>query len=97
MNIVFSKSALADLKNIQEYYLEQGVPNIGQKLVTTIIERIEVLKQHPDSGRIVPEIGDVSIRELIHNSFRIVYLREVEMIKVIRIWRSERLLKLTDD
>jgi toxin ParE1/3/4 len=49
---------------------------------------------HPDIGRIVPEFNQPSIREIIHPPFRIVYLRELEVIKVIRIWRRERLLAL---
>ena len=37
-----------------------------------------------------------SIRELIHIPFRIVYTIESKIIYVVRVWRSERLLKLAD-
>lgn len=94
MNVSFSKSAISDLKSIKEYYLEQGVPQIGQNFITSIIEHVETLSSHPDIGRVVPELNDESIRELIHSPFRVVYLRESQSIKVIRVWRSERLLKL---
>ena len=94
MNISFSKSAIEDLESIKEYYLEQGVPLIGQNFVTEIVERIEALSSHPDIGRVVPEFTDGLIRELIHSPFRIVYLRESELINIIRVWRSERLLNL---
>ena len=96
MNISFSKSAIEDLEGIKEYYLEQGVPQIGQKFVTEIIEHIETLSKHPDIGRVVPEFNDELIRELIHSPFRVVYLRESKSIKIIRIWRSERLLNITE-
>lgn len=94
MNISFSKSAIKDLEKIKEYYLEQGVPHIGIDFVTAIIEHIETLVKHPDIGRIVPEFNDELMRELIHVPFRVVYLRESKAIKVIRVWRSERLLEL---
>ena len=94
MNISFSKSAIKDLEKIKEYYLEQGVPRIGIDFVTAIIEQVEILAKHPDIGRMVPEFNDELIRELIHVPFRTVYLRESKSIKVIRVWRSERLLKL---
>ena len=97
MNLSFSKSAIEDLKGIKEYYLEQGVPQIGQDLVAAIVEHIETLSAHPDIGRVVPEFNDDSIRELIHSPFRVVYLREIESIKIIRVWRSERLLKLPEN
>lgn len=96
MNISFSKSAIDDLKAIKEYYSDQGVPQIGQDFVATIVEHIETLNSHPDIGRVVPELNDESIRELIHNPFRVVYLRESKSIKIIRVWRSERLLKLPE-
>jgi toxin ParE1/3/4 len=97
VNISFSKSAIDDLKSIKEYYQEQGVPQIGQNFVEAIVEHIETLTIHPDIGRVVPEFSDDSIRELIHFPFRIVYLRESESINIIRVWRSERLLKLPEN
>ena len=96
MNISFSKSAIDDLKEISAYYLEQGIPQIGQDFVASIIEHIERLSMHPDIGRVVPEFNDESIRELIHSPFRVVYLRDSKSIKIIRVWRSERLLKLPE-
>ena len=97
MNISFSKSAIDDLKSIKEYYQEQGVHQIGQDFVVAIVEHIESLSAHPDIGRVVPEFNDDSIRELIHSPFRIVYLRESESVNIIRVWRSERLLKLPEN
>lgn len=94
MKISFSQSAVDDLKGIKAYYLEQGVPQIGQNFVVSIIEHVESLSSHPDIDRVVPEFNDAAIRELIHAPFRIVYLRENESLKVIRVWRNERLLKL---
>lgn len=96
MNISFSKSAIDDLQAIKDYYSEQGVPQIGQDFVAAIIEQIETLYTHPDIGRIVPEFDDESTRELIHTPFRIVYLREKKSINIVRVWRSERLLKLPE-
>ncbi len=97
MNVSFSESAIKDLESVTEYYLEQGVPQIGQDFVIEIIEHIETLKAHPEIGRKVPEFNDELIRELIHPPFRIVYVRESESINIVRIWRSERLLNLADE
>jgi toxin ParE1/3/4 len=96
VNISFSKSAIEDLENIKEHYLEQGVPHIGIKFLTSIVEHVETLAKHPDIGRMVPEFNDELIRELIHAPFRVVYLRESKSIKVIRVWRSERILNLPE-
>ena len=55
MKINVSKSAFNDLENIISYYNSQGVPDIGVKFAKAIIKHIEVLSEHPDIGRVVPE------------------------------------------
>ena len=42
-------------------------------------------------GRVVPEFGLSSLRELIRPPFRIVVRREPEAVSIVRVWRSERL------
>ena len=96
MNISFSTSAIEDLENIQQYYLEQGAPKVGQKFIAEIIKHIETLSTHPDVDRVVPEFNDALISELIHSPFRVVYLRESKSINIIRVWRSEKLLNLPE-
>ncbi len=97
MKIFVANSAYSDLEGIREYYEDEGVPHIGKQFIAAIIEHIQTLLDSPDIGRVVPEFGEVRIRELIHSPFRIVYLREHDSIHVIRVWRSERLLKLPDN
>lgn len=94
MKILISDSAFNDFEAIKTYYLEEGVPHIGDEFVSDIIRHIETIPDNPEIGRIVPEFGVERIRELIHGPFRVVYLREEKSIHVVRIWRSERLLKL---
>ena len=96
MKILISDSAFNDLEAIKEYYLDEGVPQIGIEFVSEIIRHIETLATNPEIGRKVPEFNEKNIRELIHPPFRIVYLKEEKTIQVIRVWRSERLLNLTD-
>ena len=97
MKIFISDSGINDLERIKEFYEEKGVSNIGEKFITEIIAHIESLPSNPDIGRIVPEFNSSIIRELIHPPFRIVYLREKNAVHIVRVWRSERLLKLPDD
>jgi toxin ParE1/3/4 len=55
--IRFAESALGDLTDIQEWYADEGVPEVGDRLVAEIFERVEVLADHPSIGCIVPEFG----------------------------------------
>lgn len=96
MKILISDSAFDDLKAIEEYYTDEGAPQIGDEFIINIIAHIETLIDNPNIGRKVPEFDEKNIRELIHSPFRIVYLKEDKIIHVIRVWRSERLLNLKD-
>ena len=94
MKVRFTESAINDLRELLLYYEEQLVPQVGQRFVTEILDRIEILTDNPDIGRVVPEFSTDDIRELIHKPFRVVYLRESSTIFIIRVWRSERILEL---
>lgn len=97
MELRIAQSALEDLQAIQKYYREEGVPHIGEDFIAAILKRCGMLQIHPDAGRIVPEFNMDHIRELIHAPFRVVYLRQAKEIVLIRVWRSERQLELTEN
>lgn len=73
------------------------MPDIGQKFVNAILKNVQRLRDHPDSGRKVPEFDQEHIREILHPPFRVVYLRNVSSVSLVRVWRSERLLLLPND
>jgi len=93
--ISLAESAVRDIEEIQGWYAEQGVPEVGDRLVAEMFQRIQALAQHPDMGRIVPEFDQSFLRDLIHPPFRIVYRRDPQRVRVVRVWRSERLLHLS--
>ncbi len=94
VTITFADSAVSDLQEILAYYEEQSVPDVGKRLVAEIIADIELLEKQPDMGRMVPEFELEYLRELIRPPFRIVYRRDKKRVRIVRVWRSERLLKM---
>ncbi len=93
-SVRFAESALRDLEDLRTWYVEQGAPDAGERLLAEIVTRIEALGRNPDMGRIVPEFGQPFLRELIHPPFRIVYRRDADRVRIVRVWRRERLLRL---
>ncbi len=85
------------MEEIAIWYAEQGIPDVGKMLIGEIFQRIETLEMHPELGRIVPEFDQHYLRELIQAPFRIIYRRDPGRVRIVRIWRSERLLRLTDE
>lgn len=80
---------------MRAWYAEQGVPDVGPRLVEEVLQRVQTLIGHPDLGRVVPEFDQAFLRELSHPPYGIVYRRDPQRVRVVRVWRSERLLRLT--
>jgi plasmid stabilization system protein ParE len=95
--IRIAESALADPASIRAWYADQDVPEVGERLIADIVASIEVLGDHPDMGRIVPEFDQPFLPELIRPPFRIVYRRDPQHVRVLRVWRSERLFDVSNE
>ncbi len=93
-SITIAAAAIKDLEDVQAHYSDEGAPDSRKRLAAEIIARIERLGAHPVSGRVVPEFNVEHLREIIYPPFRIVYRHDKNKVRIVRIWRSERLLKL---
>jgi toxin ParE1/3/4 len=60
----------------------------------TILTTTSGFSHFPFSGRIVPELGDESIREWFAYSYRVIYRVEDEIVTVAAIVHGRRLLEL---
>jgi plasmid stabilization system protein ParE len=92
--VTFAESAVVDLEEMRAWYADQQVPDVGERFVGEIIAAVERLADFPESGRVVPELDDPQLREIIHPPFRIVYRLDAERARIVRVWRGERLLEL---
>ncbi|HEY3317520.1 MAG TPA: type II toxin-antitoxin system RelE/ParE family toxin [Coriobacteriia bacterium] len=94
--VTFAASAIQDLQDIRAWYTSQKVPHVGERLVHEVVSQVEQLPRFPDLGRVVPEFGVPHLRELIHPPFRIVYRLDEDRIRVVRVWRTERVLDVPE-
>lgn len=79
--------ALKDLEEIEAYY-ERVASDYATFLVEQVFEKTKQLERFPRMGRMVPEIEDEAIRELIYRDYRIIYIvspdnEEVAVLAVI--------------
>ena len=56
------------------------------------VEDLETIADFPMMGRIVPEIVDTAIRELLLGNYRIIYRLNGEVIEILTIYHGSRLL-----
>lgn len=96
ITITFAVSAFDDLEDFRAWYRGQQAPEVGDRLIREITSQIERIIEFPESGRVVPEFNIENLREIIFAPFRIVYRLDGNKLKIIRIWRSERLMKMPE-
>lgn len=83
--VIWSAQAVADLDGIDEY-IARDSERYAVLTVARLVEAVDRPRQFPKSGRMVPEVGDEAVREVIRGAYRIVYeLRggRVEAVTVV--------------
>lgn len=95
MQLVWTREALDRLSDIEEY-ISKDSPNRAINFVNFLIDQGETLKDHPKIGRIVPEIGNENMRELIAKKYRIIYRLSEKRIEILTVFEGHRLLRLDE-
>ena len=96
MQILWTREALKQLIGI-ENFISKDSPERAVKFVDEIIEHAEVtLPDNPYIRRIVPEISNPAIRELIFKNYRIVYRINEKSIEILTIFEGHRLLRIDE-
>ena len=87
--VIWSPQAKADLHEIAEYISGDSV-HYAEATVSRIIASVERLKKFPSSGRIVPELGMLAIREVVLGNYRIVYRLSKMYCEVVTVLHSRQ-------
>lgn len=95
MTVIWTKEALERLTEIAEF-IAQDSPHRAKRFINFLIERGESISQNQEIGRIVPEISNPSIRELIAKKYRIVYRIKKDNIEILTVFEGHRLLRIDD-
>ena len=91
MKILWSPLAVERVSEIAAY-IAQDNADAAENWVNTIFKKVEGLKAFPESGRIVPETGSKSIRELIYGNYRVVYRVEESRLSVLTVRHGKQVL-----
>ena len=91
MRIRWTERAADDLEAIHTHIASES-PEDADRLIGNIISQAEQLKEFPRSGRVVPEYDQSKIREILHDSYRVVYTVGESVIQVLTVRHAARLL-----
>ena len=83
--------AADDLESIANFIAKDS-PHYARLFVIDVVNAVDRLLEFPISGRMVPELKDKTIREMILGHYRIVYRIENETVHVLTVHHGARLL-----
>ena len=89
--LIWSPVAKLDLTDILDFISLDSV-SVARRFAGKLFAAVERLAEFPQSGRVVPELGDPGLREVIRRPCRIVYRVDAEkkQIEIVRIWHAAR-------
>jgi len=89
MKIDWTQPAVEDLQKLHAY-IARDSELYASGFVEQIILAVERLSDHPRMGRIVPETNDETIRELIHQHYRIIHRVTDQSIEILAVIHGAR-------
>lgn len=92
VKLVWTELSISDLREIHDYIAEDS-SYYATITVNKIYLRAQKIIDNPYIGRIVPEVNDQQIRELILGNYRIIYRIISDLqVDILRVYHSSRLL-----
>ena len=75
-------------------FIARDSARYAQVEVERIVGTVERLALFPESGRIVPDLEEASMREVVQPPYRIVYRLVPEEAQILTVFRASRPLRL---
>jgi addiction module RelE/StbE family toxin len=94
--VKWTAPAKHDLKQIHDY-IARDSKFYAKKVSLAIVENSEKLTAFPEIGRIVPEIGEPTIREIFVYSYRLIYEVLPAKIAILALIHGKRNFSYTID
>ena len=87
--VSWSLRARADLKAIHAFTSKDSAAN-ARTVVHEIVQRANLIESAPRGGRVVPELSDMSIREVPVHSWRVIYQVRDSAIFIVTLVHKRR-------
>jgi plasmid stabilization system protein ParE len=89
--VILTQQSRDDLESIVRRIAEDS-PDRAREFGNVLIDKALSLSSFPEKGRIVPELNEPSVREIIHGSYRIIYefFQDPAAVYVLRFWHAAR-------
>lgn len=91
----WSPLAIGRLKEIAKYIASDN-PVAAQRWVHKMFSLVEGLSEFPERGRLVPELNNRMIREIISGNYRIIYKFENREISILTVRHVKQVLSIDE-
>lgn len=89
--VIFSPRSRTDLQGIVRFVRRgSGSGEVAERFGLALVSKAMTLASFPERGRVVPELGQPEVREIIFRSHRIVYRVLPGVVQIIRFWHGAR-------
>ena len=88
----WTNQAVKDVESICEFIAKDSA-SYARLFAKDTIQAVKRIAKFPKSGRIVPELSNENIREIILGNYRIIYRINQDIIEILTVYHSARLLK----
>ena len=85
--LIWSPAARDDLRDIVRFIARDN-PERAESFGYELVRRTDILHDHPEAGRIVPEYRNARIREIIYRPYRLDIERG--LVEIARVWHAAR-------
>jgi toxin ParE1/3/4 len=85
--VFWTPQAIADLEAIRDFIARDSARH-GALVTASIRRAVSRLRTFPRSGRVVAELGDPDIREVIVGTYRVVYLLRRTRVEVLTVFHG---------
>ncbi len=93
--MIWIPQALADVGANAEFIAKDSV-YYAQLFTRKVFDPVEKIADFPQIGRIVTEINSENIKEIILENYRIIYRINNELVEILTVYHSARLLEIED-
>lgn len=83
--------AVDDFEAITDFIAADS-PHYASLFAIDLLSAVERLTDFPKSGRVVKELDDPDIREILFGSYRIIHRVRDEIVEILTVYHAARLL-----
>ena len=87
--VVWTRPARDDLREIRDYIARDSA-HYARVVVEGLVHALDRLRDYPLSGRVVPELEQPTIREVIAGQYRVVYRVTANAVQILTVVHGAR-------